>query len=111
MSSQYRYRSRIYGYSYLRIAADEQLGFEPLSTDSQLCRFVTHKIYHIMKELERDEELKEDGSTLGGCFPYEGASLESGQCPEVPGGPIRTTVLFVPAVLFLLGRLALSNIF
>jgi len=111
MSSQYRYCSRIYGYSFLRITADEELGFDPLRIDSKLCRFVAHQMYFIMKELERDEELNEDGSTLGGCFPYEGASLESGQCPEVPGGPIRTTVLFVPAVLFLLGRLALSNIF
>lgn len=107
-SVQYKYCKEVAGYSMVRMIADENLGFEPLRTEFQLCRFLSHHHYFMMKELSRDVELNSDGTTYGGCFQYEGAALDSGQCPVESDGLLdtaATTIKFFPGVLIILARM------
>ena len=107
-SVQYKYCKEVAGYSIVRMIGDENLGIEPLRTEFGLCRYLSHGNYWMMKELARDEELNSDGTTYGECFQYEGAELESGQCPVESDGLLDTasTMLkFIPGALILIARM------
>ena len=107
-SFQYKYCKEVAGYSIVRMIGDENLGIEPLRTEFGLCRYLSHGNYWMMKELARDEELNSDGTTYGECFQYEGAELESGQCPVESDGLLDTASTiskFIPGALILIARM------
>ena len=115
-STQYVVCDRIYGYSMPYLLGSEFImnrltGDNPVGQLFKKCRMVTHSAPFIMDDLGKDIELNDDGTTLGGCFQYQGVSLDSGQCPADNDGIFDRLLRYIttiPAILSLLRRLLFS---